>query len=158
MSIQTYRSSLIVLHSRGISQDPDVRFKVARKIVERAADHGIPREDMVIDPIVTPIGAVESAGTSAFRLARRLREELGVNTCCGASNISFGLPNRPVLNAACLAMAIASGMRSAITNPIEAETKQMILAADVMMGHDPNCRTWIRTHRPAQRERGRRER
>ena len=93
----------------GISEDPDVRFEVARKIVSRAADHGIPTEDVVVDPLVMPIGAMGTAGRQVFRLVRRLREELGVNTTCGASNISFGLPNRPGLNAAFLPMAIASG-------------------------------------------------
>ncbi len=78
----------------GISEDPDVRFEVARKIVSRAADHGIPREDIVVDPLVMPIGAIATAGQQVFHLIRRLRDELGVNTTCGASNISFGLPNR----------------------------------------------------------------
>ena len=76
----------------GISEDPDVRFEVARRIVERAADHGIPREDVLVDPLVMPIGAMRTAGRQVFRLVRRLREELKVNTACGASNISFGLP------------------------------------------------------------------
>ncbi len=79
----------------GISEDPDVRFEVARRIVSRAADHGIPAADVVVDPLVMPIGAMGTAGRQVFRLVRRLREELGVNTTCGASNISFGLPNRP---------------------------------------------------------------
>ena len=79
----------------GISEDPDVRFEVARKIVSRAGDYGIPKEDVVVDPLVMPIGAMGTAGRQVFRLVRRLREELGVNTTCGASNISFGLPNRP---------------------------------------------------------------
>ena len=76
----------------GISEDPDVRFAVAKKIVERAADHGIPASDVVVDPLVMPIGAMGTAGQQAFRLIRRLREELQVNTTCGASNVSFGLP------------------------------------------------------------------
>ena len=102
----------------GISEDPDVRFEVARKIVSRAADYGIPREDVVVDPLVMPIGAMGTAGRQVFRLVRRLQEELGVNTTCGASNVSFGLPNRPALNAAFLPMAIASGLTSAITSPL----------------------------------------
>src|SRR5205814_3261403 len=73
----------------GISEDPDVRFAVAKKIVERAADHGIGREDIVVDPLVMPIGALAAAGRQVFSLVRRLREELGVNTTCGASNVSF---------------------------------------------------------------------
>ena len=142
----------------GISEDPDVRFEVAKKIVGRASDHGIPREDVVVDPLVMPIGAMATAGRQVFHLIRRLREELGVNTTCGASNISFGLPNRAGINAAFLAMAIGAGMTSAITNPLEAEIRQSIMAADVLNGRDPNCATWIKTYRepPAVGEEGRR--
>ena len=104
----------------GISEDPDVRFEVARKIVSRAEDHGIRREDVVVDPLVMPIGAMGTAGRQVFSLVRRLRDELRVNTTCGASNVSFGLPNRTILNAAFLPMAIASGLTSAITSPLHA--------------------------------------
>ena len=130
----------------GISEDPDVRFEVARKIVSRAADHGIRREDVIVDPLVMPIGAMGTAGRQVFRLLRRLREELGVNTTCGASNISFGLPNRPGLNAAFLPMAIASGMTSAITSPLHEEMRKAVWAADVMMGNDEHCAAWIARH------------
>ncbi|MEL7461277.1 MAG: methyltetrahydrofolate cobalamin methyltransferase [Pseudomonadota bacterium] len=102
----------------GISEDPDVRFAVAKKIVEHAADYGIPAHDIVVDPLVMPIGAMATAGQQVFTLVRRLREELGVNTTCGASNISFGLPNRHGINNAFLAMASAAGMTSAIMNPV----------------------------------------
>jgi 5-methyltetrahydrofolate--homocysteine methyltransferase len=127
----------------GISEDPNVRFAVAKRIVERAMDYGIAREDVLIDPLVMPIGAVRYAGRQAWDIIRRCREELGVNTCCGASNISFGLPARPALNAAFLTMAIAAGMTSAITNPLEHEIRQAIYAADVMTGNDENCTAWI---------------
>ncbi len=102
----------------GISEDPDVRFEVAKKIVQRAADFGIPAHDIVVDPLVMPIGAMGTAGLQVFTLVRRLREELGVNTTCGASNISFGLPNRHGINNAFLPMAMGAGMTSAIMNPI----------------------------------------
>jgi 5-methyltetrahydrofolate--homocysteine methyltransferase len=131
----------------GISEDPDVRFAVAKKIVERAMDHGIPKEDVVIDPLVMPIGAMRYAGRQVFAILRRLREELGVNACCGASNVSFGLPNRGPLNGTFLAMMIANGSPSAITNPIEPEIKQAIMAADVMTGNDENCTAWIAANR-----------
>lgn len=131
----------------GISEDIDVRFAVAKKIVERAADHGIPVSDIVVDPLVMPIGAINTAGVQVLRLVRRLRDELKVNTTCGASNVSFGLPNRNGMNAAFLTMAIGAGMTSAITNPLHAEVVQAILGADVMMGHDPDCRSWIRRYR-----------
>ncbi len=127
----------------GISEDPDVRFEVAARIVSRAEDHGIAREDVVVDPLVMPIGAMRSAGRQVFRLVRRLREELRVNTTCGASNVSFGLPNRTGLNAAFLPMAIASGLTSAITSPLHTEMLQAIKAADVMMGNDAHCAAWI---------------
>ena len=136
----------------GISEDPEVRLAVARKIIERAMDHGIPKEDVLIDPLVMPIGAMRSAGRQVFHIVRRCRDELGVNTCCGASNVSFGLPDRGPLNGTFLAMAIAAGLTSAITNPIEAEIKQAILAADVMMGNDENCMTWIQATRSEAQE------
>lgn len=135
----------------GISEDPDERFKIAKKIIERAEDHGIPRIDVLIDPLVMPIGAVGQAGRSVFALVRRVRDELGVNTCCGASNVSFGLPDRSHLNAAFLTMAIASGLPCAITNALEEEIKRSILAADVMMGHDEMCMNWMAAHRSAKR-------
>lgn len=130
----------------GISTDPDVRFAVARRIVERAADHGIPREDVVVDPLVMPIGAMRTAGRQVFRLLGRLRDELGVNTVCGASNVSFGLPEREGINAAFLAMAIASGLTSAITNPLLPDVRKVIMAADVLMGNDADASRWIRAH------------
>ena len=138
----------------GISEDPEVRFAVAKKIVERAEDHGIPRADVIIDPLVMPIGAMASAGRSVFRILNRCRDELGVNTTCGASNVSFGLPNRPVLNGAFLTMAIANGLTSAITNPIEPDIKRSIMAADVFMGNDENCLAWIQGNRAPRSEDG----
>ena len=131
----------------GISEDPDVRFAVARRIVERAADHGIPASDIVVDPLVMPVGAMATAGRQVFALVRRLREELKVNTTCGASNVSFGLPHREGINAAFLPMAIASGMTSAITNPLSPEVRMSVMAADVLMGHDPDCGRWIQANR-----------
>ena len=120
---------------------------MAKKIVNRAADHGIGPEDVVVDPLVMPIGAMPTAGQQVFRLVRRLREELAVNTTVGASNISFGLPNRIGINSAFLAMAAASGLTSAITNPLEPEVRQAVMAANVLNGVDPDCVSWIRTYR-----------
>jgi 5-methyltetrahydrofolate--homocysteine methyltransferase len=131
----------------GISEDPDVRFAVAKRIVERAADHGIPREDIVVDPLVMPIGAINRAGVQVMHLLRRLRHELKVNSTCGASNISFGLPQREGIGSAFLTMAMAAGLTSAITNPLHAEILRAIMGADVMMGHDPDCARWIRKYR-----------
>jgi 5-methyltetrahydrofolate--homocysteine methyltransferase len=131
----------------GISTDIDVRFEVAKKIVQRAADHGIPACDVVVDPLVMPVGAMADAGVQVFKLIRRLREELKVNTTCGASNVSFGLPHRHGLNPTFLAMAIGAGMTSAITNPLEAPLMQAVRGADVLMDHDPQCSNWIMAYR-----------
>lgn len=131
----------------GISEDPDVRYQVAKKIVERAEDYGIPRSDVVVDPLVMPIGAINTAGVQVMHLVRRLRDELKVNTTCGASNVSFGLPNRNGVNAAFLTMGIAAGLTSAITSPLHDEVMQAVLGADMMMGNDPNCAQWIKKYR-----------
>lgn len=131
----------------GISEDPEVRYAVAKKIVERAADYGIPAADVVVDPLVMPIGAMGTAGRQAFAIVRKLREELGVNTTCGASNISFGLPNRHAMNAVFLAMAAGAGMTSAIMNPLHQEELTGIMAADVLNGYDKDCRAWIKKFR-----------
>jgi len=136
----------------GISTDPQVRFQVAKKIVQRAAAYGIPPEDIVIDPLVMPAGAVHAAGKAVIELVRRIREELGCNTTCGASNVSFGLPDREVINATFLAMLIGAGMTSAITNPLKPELKKAWMAADMLMGHDPDCMRWLRYQRQLARE------
>jgi len=142
----------------GISEDINVRFEVAKKIVERAMDHGIPKEDILIDPLVMPIGAINDAGKQVLELIKKLQNELQVNTTCGASNLSFGLPNRHGLNTAFIAMAIANGMPCAITNPLEKEIMQSIRGANVVMGHDPECSDWIMNYREPREKRSRRKR
>jgi len=147
--VKKYGAAVVAISNdeTGISEDPDVRFEVAKKIVHRAADHGISASDLVVDPLVMPIGALGNAGAAAMRLIGRLRSELGVNTTCGASNISFGLPNRHALNGTFLAMAAGAGMTSAIMNPLHAEEMTSIMAADVMNGVDVNCARWIKKYR-----------
>jgi 5-methyltetrahydrofolate--homocysteine methyltransferase len=147
--VKRYGAAVVAISNddTGISEDPDVRFAVAKRIVERAADHGIGREDVIVDPLVMPIGAMATAGRQVFRIVRRLREELRVNTTCGASNVSFGLPHREGINAAFLPMAIASGLTTAITNPLSAEVKAAVMAADVLMGNDRDATAWIRANR-----------
>ncbi len=147
--VKKYGAAVVAISNdeTGISEDPDVRFEVAKKIVHRAMDHGIPASDVVVDPLVMPIGAINHAGVQVMRLVKRLREELKVNTTCGASNISFGLPARDGINSGFLTMAIASGMTSAITNPLHGDIVRACMAADVMMGHDPDCARWIRRFR-----------
>lgn len=147
--VKKYGAAVVAISNdeTGISEDPDVRFDVAKKIVERAADYGIPHSDVVVDPLVMPIGAINSAGKQVMHIVQRLRNELKVNTTCGASNVSFGLPNRNGINSAFLTMAIGAGMTSAITSPLHEEVMQAIKGADVMMGHDPNCANWIKKYR-----------
>ena len=156
--VAKYKAAVVAISNdeTGISEDPNVRFAVAKKIVERAADYGIPYSDIVVDPLVMPIGASNTAGVQVMALVRRLREELKVNTTCGASNVSFGLPNRNGINAAFLTMAMGAGMTSAITSPLHPEVMQAVRGGDVMMGHDPDCTNWIRAYRePAAEGEGR---
>ncbi len=159
--VKKYDAAVVAISNdeTGISEDPDIRFEVAKKIVERAQDHGVKPADIVVDPLIMPVGALASAGKAAFHLIRRLRDELEVNTTCGASNVSFGLPNRHGMNAAFLSMAIGAGMTSAIMNPLHTEEMTAVKGADVLMGHDPDCRTWLKTFRePTAEGDGRRER
>ena len=141
----------------GISVDPDVRFAVAQKIVRRASDYGIPACDIVVDPLVMPIGAMGTAGRQVFALMRRLVSELKVNTTCGASNVSFGLPARNNITGTFLAMAISNGMTSAIMNPLHPEVKATVMAADVLAGNDQDCMAWIRANRDPDAAGGARE-
>ena len=136
----------------GISEDPDVRFEVAKRIVNRASDYGIKAEDVVVDPLVMPVGAINSAGKDVFRLLHRLRNELGVNTTCGASNVAFGLPNRHTVNNAFLPMLSCSGMTSAIVNVLDDGLVPSVRAADVLNGVDPGCSNWIKHYRPKPAE------
>lgn len=147
--VAKYKCAVVAISNdeAGISENPDERFDVAKKIVERAADHGIHYSDIVVDPLVMPVGAVNSAGKQVVHLVKRLREELKVNTTCGASNFSFGIPNRKGMDAHFLSMAIGAGMTSAITNPLHEEVMQGVMAANVVMGHDMNCMNWLKRYR-----------
>ena len=147
--VKRYGAAVVAISNdeTGISEDPDVRFEVAKKIVERASDYGIHHSDVIVDPLVMPIGAIGQAGRQVMHLIRRLREELKVNTTCGASNISFGLPHRQGINSAFLTMAMGAGMTSAITNPVETSIMGSIMATDVLLGHDADCRRWIASQR-----------
>ena len=158
--VKKYGAAVVAISNdeTGISEDPNVRYDVAKKIVERAEDYGIPREDVVVDPLIMPVGAINMAGRSALDLIIRLRTELKVNTTCGASNISFGLPNRHGMNAAFLSMAAGAGMTSAIMNPLHSEEMTGIMGANVMNGVDPECRNWISKFREAPAEGEGRER
>ncbi|MAA53745.1 MAG: methyltetrahydrofolate--corrinoid methyltransferase [Porticoccaceae bacterium] len=147
--VAKYGASVVAISNdeTGISEDPDVRFEVAKKIVERAADYGIHFSDVIVDPLVMPIGAINTAGLQVMHIVRRLREELKVNSTCGASNVSFGLPNREGINATFLTMAMGAGMTSAITSPLHSEVISAVRGGDVMLGKDPNCSNWIKAYR-----------
>jgi 5-methyltetrahydrofolate--homocysteine methyltransferase len=147
--IKKYDAAVVAISNdeTGISEDPNERFKIAKKIVEHAADYGIKPQDVVVDPLVMPIGAISQAGNQVFELVRKLRRELKVNTTCGASNVSFGLPQRNGINNAFLPMLIAAGMTSAIVNPLHPELVQAIRAGDVLTGVDDDCSSWIKAYR-----------
>ena len=132
---------------KGISQDPQVRFEIAKKIVSRASDYGIPPEDILIDPLALTVSADDEAALATLETIRIVGNNLGVNMTCGASNISFGLPWRPTINAAFLAMAMVTGLQSAITNPLEAEIYRTVLASDLLLGHDSYSSNLISAYR-----------
>lgn len=127
----------------GIPVTPEARLAIARKIVRRAEDHGISPADVVIDPLAMTVGADHNAATVTLETIRLVRRELGVNTICGASNVSFGLPDRLPLNTTFLALGVGAGLTAAITNPLEEAIRKAVLAADVMMGRDEFCQRWI---------------
>jgi 5-methyltetrahydrofolate--homocysteine methyltransferase len=133
----------------GIPETPHKRLECARKIVSAAGDHGIATEDVIIDPLAMTVGADTEAVTTTLNTIRLIRDELGVNMCLGASNVSFGLPQRHVLNAAFLPMAMAAGLTSAImsTAPVCVEA---VRASDLLLGHDPWGARWIAAHRARQ--------
>ena len=138
----------------GISNDPQERLAAARKIVERAQDYGIPKEDILIDPLVLTISADHTTALATLETIRLIRDELGVNMTCGASNISFGLPWREEINAAFISMAMAAGLTSAITNPLKTELRRTILAADLLMAYDPYSGNFIAAYRAEEAQAG----
>jgi 5-methyltetrahydrofolate--homocysteine methyltransferase len=133
----------------GIPETPQQRLDIARKIVSAAGDHGIPPEDVVIDPLAMTVGAATDAVTVTLETIRLIRDELGVNMCLGASNVSFGLPRRHALNAAFLPMAMAAGLTSAIMSCAD-EVVEAVRASDVLLGHDEWAAAWIAAHRERQ--------
>ena len=134
----------------GITMVPEERLALARRIVERAADHGIPQEDVIIDPIAMTVAADPTCGLITLETMRLIRDKLGNNMTCGASNVSFGLPDRPAVNAAFLPLAMHAGLTCAITNPLEAQVRRAILAGDLLLGHDEYAMRWISNFRADQ--------
>jgi 5-methyltetrahydrofolate--homocysteine methyltransferase len=133
----------------GIPTTPEERLKHARKIVSVAGDYGIAPQDVIIDPLAMTVGADTEAVTTTLRAISMIRDELGVNMCLGASNVSFGLPQRHALNAAFLPMAMAAGLTSAIMSTAEV-CVQAVRGADLLLGHDPWGTSWIAAHRARQ--------
>ncbi len=136
----------------GISNDPKVRFAVAQKIVRRAEEHGIPREDVVIDPICMPIGANTKLGAVTLDTIRMVRQELGVNVSIGAGNVGFGLPDRPTQTAAIILLGMGRGLTAAIANPLEHEIHRAVLAGDLMLGKDGFGMKWMGYYRKREAE------
>jgi 5-methyltetrahydrofolate--homocysteine methyltransferase len=130
----------------GIPQTPQERLECARKIVSAAGDYGIAVQDVVIDPLAMTVGADTEAVTTTLATISLIRDELGVNMCLGASNVSFGLPQRHVLNAGFLPMAMAAGLTSAIMSTAEV-CIAAVRASDLLLGHDPWGSNWIAAHR-----------
>jgi len=150
-----YGAAVIALcnDEHGISQDPQARLAVARKILTRAADYGIPAADIIFDPLVLTVGADSNAGKVTLETIRLLRQELGANISAGASNVSFGLPDRPALNATFMAMGMMMGLTASITNPLEPAVRTAILAADLFLGHDAYGGKWIKNFRKREKAR-----
>src|SRR5881296_745488 len=134
----------------GISMVPAERLALARRIIERAADHGIPQEDVIIDPIAMTVAADPTCGVITLQTMRLIRDELGNNMTCGASNVSFGLPERATVNAAFLPLAMHTGLTCAITNPLEPQVRRAVLAGDLLLGHDEYAIRWISRFRAEQ--------
>ncbi len=141
----------VITGDKGVPATPEARLEVARKIVQRAADYGIPAEDIIIDCLALTVGADSNAGRVTLDTMRLVQQELGVNLSLGASNVSFGLPDRKSINAAYLALGIARGLTAAITDPTVPELRTTILACDVLMGHDEYSMRWIKSFRAAQK-------
>jgi 5-methyltetrahydrofolate--homocysteine methyltransferase len=131
----------------GISMVPEERLALARRIVERAADHGIPQADVIIDPIAMTVAADPTCGVITLETMRLIRDQLGNNMVCGASNVSFGLPDRATVNAAFLPLAMHAGLTCAITNPLVPEVRRAVLAGDLLLGHDEYAMRWIASYR-----------
>ncbi len=131
----------------GITMVPQERVALARRIIERAADHGIPREDVIIDPIAMTVAADPTCGLITLETMRLIRDQLGSNMICGASNVSFGLPDRPTVNAAFLPLAMSAGLTCAITNPMVPEVRRAVMAGDLLLGHDEYAMRWIANYR-----------
>ena len=131
----------------GIPATPEARLAEARKIIGAAADHGIPPEDVVLDPLAMGVATDPQAPRVTLETIRLFSTELGANTVLGASNVSFGLPGRAAITGSFLAMAMGAGLTSAIMNPLSPEASTAVRAADLLLGSDEYGLAWISAHR-----------
>jgi 5-methyltetrahydrofolate--homocysteine methyltransferase len=137
----------VITDEEGIPATPQARLEAARKMINRAAEYNIPAEDIIIDPLALTIGADHNAGRVTLDSISLIGSELGVNMSLGASNVSFGLPDRRTINTAYLALGISRGLTAAITDPTVVEIRTTILAADLLMGRDEYAMNWIKAFR-----------
>jgi len=135
----------LCMDDQGIPDEPERRLAVAQKIVARAAQMGIPHEDIVIDCLALTMGADSKAGWKTLETIRMVKVELGVAVALGASNISFGLPERETINGAFVAMAILNGLNCPIVDA--AKVRPFILAADLALGRDEYAMRYIKAFR-----------
>ncbi len=138
----------LTIGDEGIPPSAEARLKAAETIVERAAKLGIPPEDVIIDPLVMTVGSDSHAAVVTLRTIELVRKELGANINLGASNVSFGLPDRPTVNQAFLAMAIQAGATCSITDPVRLGAA--IRASDVLVGKDDHAMRYIKCFRAAE--------
>ncbi len=141
----------LTMDDQGIPATAAARLRVAEAILERAAAQGIAPEDVIFDPLAMAVGADSGAARVTLETIRLIRERLGANMTLGVSNVSHGLPARPELNAAFVALAIARGVTCPIANPLAARMMETIRAANLLLGHDEWASGWIRAYRAARK-------
>ncbi|MFP4037483.1 MAG: dihydropteroate synthase [Desulfobacteraceae bacterium] len=145
--VKEYGTAVIglTIDDKGIPKTAEERVRVARRIAEKAEEYGIPGEDVIIDCLALSLGSDDKAALVTLEAVRRVKDELGLNQTLGASNISFGLPDRQVVNAAFLAMALAAGVTCPTVDP--AKARSTILAVDLILGRDRFAQRYIKGYR-----------
>jgi 5-methyltetrahydrofolate--homocysteine methyltransferase len=141
----------VITDDKGVPPTPQDRLKAAEKLIKRAGDYGVPPEDIIIDPLALTVSADHNAARVTLDSIRLIQQELGANMNLGASNVSFGLPDRKIVNVAYLALAISRGLTTAITDPTVPEIQTILLACDLLMGHDEYSIRWIKAFRAREK-------
>ena len=141
----------VITDDKGVPPTPQDRLKAAEKLIKRAGDYGVPPEDIIIDPLALTVSADHNAARVTLDSIRLIQQELGANMNLGASNVSFGLPDRKIVNVAYLALAISRGLTTAITDPTVPEIQTTLLACDLLMGHDEYSIRWIKAFRAREK-------